>query len=768
VFSISTRARVTIAFIALYLACFTPAHAASTGVVRGNVTVHGTASGGVTVTIRNAQTTLTTTTDANGNYAFPLVPFGHYMLTAHYDGHPDAAQEVDVASDSVATVALAISPLQVIAQTVVNQTSRSVSATPVSENVLSQSQIQALPQNQNLNRLVETMPGIVQFSYDEPVAHGFHGLTYELDGSPLPLATSTNFSQVIDPRIIDSLEIFTGGFPAEFGGQRQGAVVNILTKSASDLPTGGQISAGLGTYGSVTGSLLYGVDLGQTHAFLSTDSESTNRGLDSPTENAVHDDANSSNQFFRTITNLGGGNSIAFDFGNQYNAFQIPINTAAYAYDSVVNLPTQDDVQREYSSFSNLNFTHVFSNGSSYFQVIPWWRYARTVYAGDLGADVQAIDTSANDCAPAAPPCPLAGLSQDREATYYGLRMVYSQSSAHQQFKTGVDLSGESANSTDEILLAGSAPFFDNSRQYGRNLGAYVEDKWTPSDLLSMQFGLRYDFSNGYVEGNELQPRVGLNYKLGPDTVFHTFYGRMYAAPTLEDTRRDAVVVGGGSPSALPVYDLKPEHDSYYEIGIGQTFRSGLYGYVNAWERNAWNVLDTTQIFPTPIFAVYNNSLGLAKGLELRLEQRGLSDSWFISASDSQSNAGGISGGTFLFPPSVVSNNSLNPEDHDQTVAIKDEYIKHFGNSHAFYASLGSDYGTGYPVQFQNGSGRLLPHLTFDAAIGRAPQKGALGWSLSALNFTSYKYVIKVANGFNTTQWSPGAQVLLQLMAAIP
>jgi len=79
VFSISTRARVTIAFIALYLACFTPAHAASTGVVRGNVTVHGTASGGVTVTIRNAQTTLTTTTDANGNYAFPLVPFGHYL-----------------------------------------------------------------------------------------------------------------------------------------------------------------------------------------------------------------------------------------------------------------------------------------------------------------------------------------------------------------------------------------------------------------------------------------------------------------------------------------------------------------------------------------------------------------------------------------------------------------------------------------------------------------------------------------------------------------
>ncbi|MGA3037641.1 MAG: TonB-dependent receptor [Vulcanimicrobiaceae bacterium] len=767
-YSSSTRIRAAIAFIAIYLTCFATANAAVTGVVRGSVTVHGTATGGVTVTLHNTRTNLTTMTNEKGDYTFPLVPFGHYTITAHYSGHTDVTQEIDVASDSLTTVALAISPLQTIAQTTVTPTSRSVTGTPVSENVLSSSQIQALPQNTNLNRLIETMPGIVQFSYDEPVAHGFHGITYELDGAPIPLATDTNFAQVIDPRIIDSMEIFTGGFPAEFGGQRQGAVVNIITKTASDLPTGGQISAGIGTYGTATGGLLYGVDFGQTHAFLSTDMASTNRGLDAPTESAMHDNANSLNQFFRTITNLGSGNTLAFDVGNQYNAFQIPINTAAYVYDSVVNLPTQDDVQREYSSFANLNFTHVFSNGSSYFQIIPWWRYARTVYAGDLQADVQAVDTSPDDCSPAPAPCPLAGLSQDREATYYGLRMVYAQTGAHNQFKTGIDLSGESFNSAEEILLPGEAPFFDNGRQYGRNLGAYVEDKWTPSDQLSMQFGLRYDFSNGYVEGNELQPRVGLNYKLGPDTVFHTFYGRVYAAPTLEDTRRDAVLVGGGTPStALPVYDLKPEHDSYYEIGIGQTLRNGLYGYVNAWERNAWNVLDTTQIFPTPIFAVYNNSLGVAKGLELRLEKRGVTDTWFISASDSQSNAGGISGGTFLFPPDAISDNSLQPEDHDQTVAIKDEYIKHFGGGHLMYASLGSDYGTGYPVEFQNGSGRLLPHLTFDASIGRAPHNGALGYSLSALNFTNYKYVIKVANGFNTTQWSPGAQVLLQLIAGI-
>ncbi|HTX03952.1 MAG TPA: TonB-dependent receptor, partial [Candidatus Acidoferrales bacterium] len=734
--SFSTRVCAAIAFIALFFGFALPANAAATGVVRGQVTVHGTPTAGATVTLRGAQTSISTTTDAKGNYSFPLVPFGRYTITAHVENQPDATEQVEVATDATSTVALAISPLHVIAQSVVTPTSRGVSGSPTSENIMTHSEIQALPQDQSLNRLIETMPGIVQFSYDEPVAHGFHGVTYEIDGAPLPLATDTNFAQVIDPSIIDSLEVITGDFPAEYGGQRQGAVVNIITRTAADIPNGAEISAGIGTYGTTTGSFYDGTTLGNTHLFVSGDLGATNRGLDSPTENAIHDDANHSTGFFRSITNLGNGNTIAFDLGSQYNAFQIPINTAPYSYDTVVNSPTQDDVQREYSSFSNINFTHTFSDGSGYFQIIPWWRYARTVYAGDLPQDVQAYDVSPSDCAPEPAPCFLGGLSQDREATYYGLRLVYFHSSAHNNVKSGVDLSGESSNSADQILLAGSAPFYDISSRYGRNLGAYVEDTWTPSSLFSLQAGLRYDFSNGYVEGNELQPRVGMNYKIGPDTIFHAFYGRVYAAPTLEDTRREAVLIGGGSPStALPVYDLKPEHDSYYELGLGQTFRNGLYGYANVWERNAWNVLDTTQIFPTPIFAVYNNSLGVAKGVELRLEQHIGFNMWYLSGTDSESEAGGISGGTFLFPPDAISDISLEPEDHDQTVAIKDGYIAHFGTDHVTYASLGSDYGTGYPVQFQNGTGgRLMPHLTFDATIGRPPHNGELGWSLSALN----------------------------------
>jgi hypothetical protein len=35
------------------------------------------------------------------------------------------------------------------------------------------------------------------------------------------------------------------------------------------------------------------------------------------------------------------------------------------------------------------------------------------------------------------------------------------------------------------------------------------------------------------------------------------------------------------------------------------------------------------------------------------------------------------------------------------------------------------------------------------------------------LNLASYQYVIKINNGFNTTQWAPGVQALLRIQALL-
>jgi hypothetical protein len=500
--------------------------------------------------------------------------------------------------------------------------------------------------------------------------------------------------------------------------------------------------------------------------FLDANVQENARGLDPPSVTIQNDESSVSNEFFRSITRLGPNDTLSFDLSNQYNTYQIPINTTLTAVDQIVSQPTQDDVQREYSSFVNLNYTHDAADGNGYFQVIPWWRSSRIVYAGDLANDVLALDDSPDDCDPAEPPCSLAGLSQDRKATVVGLRLDYARSSKVHAFKVGIDGSSENFISAETIAQADTPNFNDNVTQHGTAYDAYIQDTWTPNAFFSLSPGVRYDYSNGFVQGNQLQPRIGMNVRVAPNTVVHAYYGRLYAAPDLEDTRRDAVVIGGGDPSMLPLYDLKPQTESDYIVGIGHSFPANIYASVDSWQRNVWNVIDTTQLFPTPIFATYNNALGLAHGVELRVQQKRAFDNWYLSASYSQSVAGGISGGTFLFPPDQISDDSLQPEDHDQALAVNDAYTRRFGRDTRWYATLGSEYGTGYPVEFQNGNGRLTPHLTFDATLGRTPQPGSIGFRVSAQNLTNDVYLIKVNNGFNTTQYAAGLQLLMEAQLA--
>jgi outer membrane receptor for monomeric catechols len=63
---------------------------------------------------------------------------------------------------------------------------------------------------------------------------------------------------------------------------------------------------------------------------------------------------------------------------------------------------------------------------------------------------------------------------------------------------------------------------------------------------------------------------------------------------------------------------------------------------------------------------------------------------------------------------------------------------------------------------------RLPAHLTFDASIGRDAGTGAhktLGFDLDVENLLNHQYVIKIANGFNTTQIASGRTVLLRVTA---
>ncbi|MDP9025905.1 MAG: TonB-dependent receptor, partial [Candidatus Eremiobacteraeota bacterium] len=449
--------------------------------------------------------------------------------------------------------------------------------------------------------------------------------------------------------------------------------------------------------------------------------------------------------------------------------------------DPIFSPPGSGDVQREYDRFVNANFTRVSRDGYGVFQFIPWARSTRVAFDGDLASDVKSLNQ--------------VGLRQDRHASYAGLRISDLRTSAHHNVKFGADLSRENFSGTQTFacftadcnLTPATPPppppapgffaFNSSQHQSGSQTGVYAQDKWEPSTNLAIDIGLRYDHSTGYTGGWQLSPRIGFNLSDGGKNILHAYYGRFYAAPQLEDVRQDCVILNGCS--GTPVYDLQPERDAYYEIGIAHTFNSHMKGYVNIFTKTTVNVLDTTQLLNTPLFAVFNNATGVDTGAEFRLEnQEHDGDSWFFSGTVSGAYAGGISGSTFLFPTSanqglpLTSPALLAPEDHDQTIAATGGYTHRFGAGKAWYGSLQSNYGTGYPVAFQkatlNLSGRLPSHVTFDLSVGKnltSDAKRGLGVSLDVENLLNHQYVLKIANGFNTTQIASGRKFVFRLTA---
>ncbi|HXW76444.1 MAG TPA: TonB-dependent receptor, partial [Candidatus Eremiobacteraceae bacterium] len=523
-----------------------------------------------------------------------------------------------------------------------------------------------------------------------------------------------------------------------------------------------------GTYAQAAGTFNEFVNSDKLSMILTGNTERSDRGLDPPTFVPDHDNTNQSDEFLRLTQAPDSRDTISFDFVNQFSGFEIPIDTNQDdPLDPQWSVPGTDDNQLEFYRSANLVFNRESADGNGYFEISPWYRSNRIIYTPDPVLD---LESEAG-----------ASTSQNRLGVYDGLTTSYFRSDGDNNIKFGLTGDVENFTSAFEIQAVGVAPFFDNPSKRGTSLGIYGEDQYTASSNVTVDYGLRYDRSTGFVDGNQVEPRIEVDDKVTSRDTFHVYYGRLYAAPSLEDVRRAAVVLSGPSPSPspsssptpapLPVYDLKPETDSIYEAGIAHRFSDSMTGSLNFWGRDVWNVLDTTQLGSTPIFTVYNSAQGLAEGLELKLQGRpNYLDSWFLSYGLSQSLANGISGGTFLYSPAELQGSQgWALEDHDQTNTLDAAYEWGFGPSTRDYATFETLAGTGFPVQFENGSSRLTPHITFNADIGAKPPPsgGGFGWEIQGTNLLNKQYLIKESNGFNTTQWAAGRQVIVTLSEAI-
>ena len=333
----TTRSRRAVgAFLILGLSLLiapAPGRAQSSGAIEGVVKdPSGAAIAGAMVEISYSVSGFnrTTTTGTDGAFRFTNVPFNSYHLMVTADGFASYTQDVDVRSSVPTSVQISLKIGTAATSITVEATGADLVETePSFHTDVDRGLFEKLPlesQSSSVSSLVTlASPGVVADSNGL-----FHGLgdhaenSFSVDGQPITDQQSKVFSNQIPAESIQSLEVVSGGPPAEYG-DKTSLVIKVTTRSGlGQTKPVGSVKASYGNFGSVSGGFDVAFGGSKWGNFIAVSALNTSRFLDPPELQAIHDKGNEENLFDRVDYQVTGADSIHVNLGYTRSWFQTP------------------------------------------------------------------------------------------------------------------------------------------------------------------------------------------------------------------------------------------------------------------------------------------------------------------------------------------------------------------------------------------------------------------------------------------------------------
>lgn len=578
--------------------------------------------------------------------------------------------------------------------------------------------------NQSFAGIVAKAPGVAVSSSGEIHVRGSHGqYTYYLDGAPLPESVSGSFEELINPKNIQSLNIFTGGFPASYG-DNLAAVFDVSAKAGDVGNPHGFVSEWVQGYSSYeTAGQAGGGDRRLTY-FVSGLKDSTNRQLDPVTEDPIHDAGNQSVLFEKLDYQAGRSDRLILDLAQTGSYYQIPDTQEQLALGV-------DDTQKENGEVSNLIWRHT--PGADKLVTALYSHSSQLRYF-----------PSAADLAGASPDNPLASASENRTSDYYGVRVDYSHPMPHNHvLGLGTDDDTVTGSEHFNLIESNGTPtaYAEDEKISGNDRSLYVEDDWSPG-RWRINYGVRYDEHKTDTDQSQFSPRFNTVYVASRHDKLHADYDREFQPAPVEDVRKlDATTA-----------PFLPERDNFYEAGY-QHDNAGYTETFSAYYKTEDNVIDDNVIAGTLIPEPFNVQKGYVRGLEWTVSGPIVKNlSFYANYSRSWAQSAGAFTGGFI--PLATSPDYFY-DDHDQTdtASVGADYERN-----GTFASIDGEYGSGFPYgESPTGQVNYLwtePHFIFDGSAGANIQRGTI--ELTVINLLNRPYIITQGGVFSTTQWGQG------------
>ncbi|HKV97991.1 MAG TPA: TonB-dependent receptor [Gammaproteobacteria bacterium] len=612
--------------------------------------------------------------------------------------------------------------------------------------------IAALPQGYNapLQQVLLQAPGVAQDSFGQLHVRGDHAdIQYRINGVILPEPIS-GFGDTLGTRFISKIDFLTGALPAQYG-YRTAGIVNITTNDG--LPqSGGTVDLYGGSHGTLQPSVDYGAVAGKLDYYVTGSYLQSDLGIESPTpSNPIHDRTEQNRAFGYASYLLNSDLRLSVIAGHALGNFQIPNNPdqqPAYQLQGVSSYPSANlnETQRELNDYGIVSLQGI--RGALNYQVSLFSRYSSIEYhpdpIGDLIYNGVAAEVFRRNIA--------TGLQED---TSYALNDRHTL-----RWGLFVDQERTASNNNSAVFPADAAgnqtsdvPFTiaDNTDKNGELYGAYLQDQWQASERFTLNYGLRYDISNGYVREAQLSPRLNFVYRLSEATSLHGGYSRYFTPPTLELIAPRDIALFQNTTNALPSNantEVRAERDNYYDVGVSHALTSKWQVGVDGYYKDARNLLDEGQFGQALVFSPFNYARGRIWGVEFTTSYQDENLSSYFNVAYSRALGNQVVSGQYNFDAAELAyiSNHFVHLDHDQTWTASGGAAYRWAGTRY---GLDAIFGSGLRTDFAN-TGSLPSYAQFDASASRnfsLPGVGDLTARFVIVNLFDRVYEIRNGTG---------------------
>jgi len=701
------------------------------------------------------------TTNPEGHYSIRPLPFGFYRVQVERSGFAPFSSLLEIRSEAPLEyrVTLGVTAIETTVQVSDFDTLLDPHRTG-SLNYLGADTLRDRRSSQPgraVLDLVDTQPGWLLEANGVLHPRGAeYGVQYVVDGIPIFDNRSPAFAPALDVEELQSMNVLTGNYPAEFG-RKLGGVIDVVTARSANPGFHGKAALQAGSFSTASGYLSGQYVFGRTTASASFDALHTQRYLDPPVEQNYTNKASGAGVTARLERDFSDRDRLSLYAQRKRAGFLVP-------NEKLQEQAGQRQDRNTAETLGQLSYQHIFS---------PQLLGSLRAMARDVSASLWSNPLST-------PILPEQGR---------GFRESYARASisghnGRHEWKAGADAVFSAIHESFDYRITafriGGVRIFDNDtprtfrfsdRRQDREQSAFVQDLIRKGNF-TFSAGLRWDHYSLLVQESAASPRLGVAWNLpSAGLLLRASYDRAFQTPAIENlllASSDAAHQINNAGVSLPV---RPSRGNFYETGFSKTLFGKLRLDGTYFRRDIRNFADDSLLLNTGVNFPIAFAQAAIYGFESKLEvPRWGAFSGFLSYSNLNGKGSlPIAGGLFLDDGSSALLNSRDKfaitQDQRNTAHARMRSQLH----PRLWVAAGATYGSGLPVDLEGNfntdvlaqqygadvvsrvnlqRGRVRPSFSLDASLGAdlwVHDKRSVRLQADAINLTDRLNVINFA-----------------------